>query len=178
MSYAKRGLLSQKLWLLLVGSVLALTVMHGPAAWRVGTAHAGTTTGAGVTVSGLDNLANTVDTYSKGNVGKMLGIGLGLGGMLLMGGGRLGIGGLAAVAGLGAAFVPNVIGTAFDATAAAPLTGLATGGALTAWWAPALGLLYPAMLALKWVLDPIVWVSLALLQRVRAQRRRAPRLAL
>lgn len=157
---------SRVLWLLAVGSVLALTVGCGPAAWLVGTAHAGTTSGAGVTVSGLDNLANTVDTYSKGNVGKMLGIGLGIGGMLLMGGGRLGLGGMAATAGVGAAFVPNIMGTAFDATAAAPLVGAAPDGLLLTWWAPALGLLYPAMLTLKWLLDPVVWLSLGLLQAV------------
>jgi hypothetical protein len=139
----------------------------------IGTAHAGTTTGTAVTVSGLDNLANTVDTYSKGNFGKMLGIGLGIGGMLLIGGGRLGIGGLASLAGLGAAFVPNIIGTAFDATSAAPLVSLAPGRLLTAWWAPALGLLYPAMLALKWLLDPVIWLSLALFHMVRYPRRRA-----
>jgi hypothetical protein len=107
----------------------------------------------------------------------MLGIGLGLGGMLLMGGGRLGIGGLAAVAGLGAAFVPNIIGTAFDATAAAPLAGVAAGSPPTVWWVPALGLLYPLMLALKWAIDPIIWMSLALLQLTRSQQRRPPELA-
>jgi hypothetical protein len=149
-------------WLLLVGSFLALTVTTGPAVWVIGTAHAGTTSGTAVTVSGLDALANTVDTYSKGNVGKMLGIGLGIGGMLLMGGGRLGIGGLAALSGVGAAFVPNVVGTAFDATAAAPLGGMAAGSLLTTWWAPVLGLLYPAMLVLKGALDPVVWFGVAL----------------
>jgi hypothetical protein len=79
-----------------------------------------------------------------------------------MGGGRLGIGGLAALAGVGAAFVPNVVGTAFDATAAAPLTSLASEGLLMAWWAPALGLLYPAMLVLKGAMDPVVWLGVAL----------------
>jgi hypothetical protein len=162
MSGGKSTLQNRMCWLLLVGSFLALTVTAGPAVWVIGTAHAGTTSGTAVTVSGLDALANTVDTYSKGNVGKMLGIGLGIGGMLLMGGGRLGIGGLAALAGVGAAFVPNVVGTAFDATAAAPLTGLASEGLLTAWWAPALGLLYPAMLVLKGAMDPVVWLGVAL----------------
>jgi hypothetical protein len=156
--------------LLLVGSLLALTVMGGLGVGQIGTAHAGTTSGSGVTVSGLDALANTVDTYSKGNMGKMLGIGLGLGGMLLMGGGRLGIGGLAAMAGVGAAFVPNVIGTAFDATAAAPLLGLSPGSLLTAWWAPMLGLLYPAMLVLRGVLDPVVWLGVTLGALLRRRR--------
>jgi hypothetical protein len=144
--------------------------MAGPAVWVIGTAHAGTTDGTAVTVSGLDALANTVDTYSKGNVGKMLGIGLGIGGILLMGGGRLGIGGMAALAGVGAAFVPNIVGTAFDATAAAPLGGLTAGGLLTAWWAPVLGLLYPAMLVLKGALDPVVWFGVALSALLRRRR--------
>jgi hypothetical protein len=152
--------------LLLLGSVLILVALSGPTAWLIVPAEAGTTTGTAVTVSGLDTLANTVDTYSKGNVGKMLGIGLGIGGMLLMGGGRLGLGGMAATAGVGAAFVPNIMGTAFDATAAAPLVSVVPDGLLLAWWAPALGLLYPAMLTFKWLLDPVVWLSLGLLQAV------------
>jgi hypothetical protein len=82
--------------------------------------------------------------------------------MLLMGGGRLGIGGMAALAGVGAAFVPNIVGTAFDATAAAPLVGLAPGGVLLAWWAPAMGLLYPVMLLIKSAIDPVVWLGVAL----------------
>ena len=169
---AKRERLVRKWRLLSAGSLLALTVASGPAVGMIGTAHAGTTDGDAVTVSGLDALANTVDTYSKGNVGKMLGIGLGIGGMLLMGGGRLGIGGMAALAGVGAAFVPNIVGTAFDATAAAPVVGLAPGGVLLAWWAPALGLLYPAMLILKGALDPVVWlgVTLGALLRYRGPR--------
>jgi hypothetical protein len=158
--------------LLLWGGVLILVALSGPTAWLIVPVEAGTTTGTAVTVSGLDTLANTVDTYSKGNVGKMLGIGLGIGGMLLMGGGRLGLGGMAATAGLGAAFVPNIIGTAFDSTAAAPLVANPVLAPLTPWWAPALGLLYPGMLALRLLQDPVVLVALVLASvLVRSMRR-------
>jgi hypothetical protein len=158
--------------LLLLGSVFILVAMSGPTAWLIVPAEAGTTTGTAVTVSGLDTLANTVDTYSKGNVGKMLGIGLGIGGMLLMGGGRVGLGGMAATAGLGAAFVPNIIGTAFDSTAAAPLVATPVLAPLTPWWVPVLGLLYPGMLALRLLQDPVVLAALALASvLVRAARR-------
>ena len=85
-------------------------------------------------------------------------IGLATAGLLAMAGSHLGTGGLIAAAGVGLAFVPNMIGTAFDATSAAPLTGVVVPPMLTAWWAPATAALYPVLLALRLVQDP-VWVA-------------------
>jgi hypothetical protein len=143
-------------------SLLAALASAPSLALGVAPAWAGTTSGKAVTVSGLDDLSATVDTYAKGNVGKVLGIGLGLGGMAIIAAGRLGIGALAAAAGVGAAFVPSLIGTAFDATAAAPLLPSPGPGLLrSAWWAPSLGLLYPVLLALRLLIDPVFLTVLA-----------------
>lgn len=157
----------------LVGMLVALVALGPSVALGLGPAWAGTVTGTAVTVSGLDSLAKTVDTYSKGNIGKAMGIGLGLAGMGIIAAGRLGLGAMAALAGVGAAFVPNMIGTAFDATQAASLVDpapLVAGPA--AWWTPALGLLYPGLLALRLAMDPVVLAGLALVQGLRALTRR------
>jgi hypothetical protein len=121
-------------------------------------AHAGTITGTAVDISGVNDLTATADSYAKGNLGKLLGIGLATTGLLAMAGSHLGTGGLIAAAGVGLAFVPHMIGTAFDATSAAPLTGVVVPPLLTAWWAPATAALYPVLLALRLVQDP-VWVA-------------------
>lgn len=143
-------------WALCVGSLPA-------ALGNVGVAQAGTTTGAAVTLSGVDNLANTVDTYAKGNMGKVLGIFMGLGGLGLSLSGRPGTGLGVGLTGVGMAFVPNIIGTSFDATGAAPLlAGAMPASGPAPWWEPGLGLLYPAMLGLKWLQDPVVLVMLLL----------------
>jgi hypothetical protein len=120
--------------------------------------HAGTITGTAVDISGVNDLTATADSYAKGNLGKLLGIGLATTGLLAMAGSHLGTGGLIAAAGVGLAFVPHMIGTAFDATSAAPLTGVVVPPLLTAWWAPATAALYPVLLALRLVQDP-VWVA-------------------
>jgi hypothetical protein len=153
-----------------VGSVLCLAVLMLACGRGVLLVQAGTITGTAVDISGVNNLAATVDSYSKGNLGKMLGVGLGLAGMLILAGGRMGIGALAAAAGVGMAFVPNMIGTAFDATSAAPLVGATGPGLLTAWWAPATVVLYPVLLAWRVVHDPICLVVLALSLRLRQSR--------
>jgi len=161
-----------------VGMLVALVALGTPLVLGGGQAWAGTVTGTAVTVSGLDNLAKTVDTYSKGNLGKAMGIGLGLAGMGIIAAGRLGLGAMAALAGVGAAFVPNMIGTAFDATQAAPLvapTPLVAGPAV--WWTPALGLLYLGLLALRLAMDPVVVAAVALSQLVVRRRQQIPTLA-
>jgi hypothetical protein len=157
-----------------VSLLVALAAIGPPLALGVNVTWAGTTTGTSVTVSGLDNLAKTVDTYSKGNGGKILGIGLGIAGMGIIAAGRLGLGAMAALAGIGAAFVPSIIGTAFDATSAAPL-GLSPTEVVhpTAWWSPALGVLYPALLALRCAIDPVVLAGLALVRSIQVWSRRS-----
>ena len=98
---------------------------------------------------------------------------LGLAGMGIIAAGRLGLGAMAALAGIGAAFVPNMIGTAFDATQAAPLVASIAGTpGPAAWWTPALGLLYPVLLALRLALDPVVVAAVAL-SRLLGRRRLA-----
>jgi len=134
-------------------------------------AHAGTITGTAVDISGVNDLTATADSYAKGNLGKLLGIGLATAGLLAMAGSHLGTGGLIAAAGVGLAFVPNLIGTAFDATSAAPLAGTAAPTVLTTWWAPATAALYPVCLAARVVQDPI-WL-LALTAAWLYPRRRA-----
>lgn len=159
----------------LVGGLLALVALGPPLALGRGLAWAGTVTGTAVTVSGLDNLTKTVDKYSKGNVGKAMGIGLGLAGMGLIAAGRLGLGAMAALAGVGAAFVPNMIGTAFDATEAAPLvTSVSSASGSSGWWPPALGLLSPVLLALRLALDPVVVAAVALSRLLGRRRRVGP----
>jgi hypothetical protein len=123
--------------------------------------HAGTITGTAVDIAGVNDLTATADSYAKGNLGKLLGIGLATAGLLAMAGSHLGTGGLIAAAGVGLAFVPHMIGTAFDATSAAPLAGTAAPTLLTAWWAPATAVLYPVFLAGRVVLDPVWVVALA-----------------
>jgi hypothetical protein len=143
--------------------LFACTAGGLPAAFGVSVADAGTTTGTGVTISGVDALANTVDTYAKGNLGKIVGIGLGLGAVGLTVAGRTGGAALAATGALGGAFVPNMVGTAYDATAAAPLDTMPLViSTATPWWEPALGLLYPVMLGVKWVRDPVFLAALLL----------------
>jgi hypothetical protein len=150
-----------------IGGVLLLAAVTLILGRGVPLAQAGTITGTAVDISGVNNLAATVDRYSKGNLGKMLGVGLGLAGMLILAGGRMGIGALAAAAGVGMAFVPNMIGTAFDATSAAPLGGIPPAGLLTTWWAPATVALYPLLIVWRLVQDPICLAALALSASLR-----------
>jgi hypothetical protein len=156
-----------------VSLLVALVAIGPPLALGVSVVWAGTTTGTSVTVSGLDNLAKTVDTYSKGNGGKILGIGLGIAGMGIIAAGRLGLGAMAALAGIGAAFVPSIIGTAFDATSAAPLSLSPTVVHSTAWWSPALVVLYPVLLALRCAIDPVVLAGLALVRGIQVWSQRS-----
>jgi hypothetical protein len=130
-----------------------------------GTTQAGTVTGGtAVTIGGLDNLAATVNTQAKAGAGKALAIVLGVAGLAILAAGRpgLGLGGLGA--GVGMAFVPNIISTAFDATAAASFTPIvsALGSPWSGWWPLFLATLYPVLLVLRAVQDPIILSCLAL----------------
>ena len=146
---------------LVLGSLVLVAV--------AGTAQAGTTAGTAVTIAGLDNLSATVNTQAKAGAGKALGILMALGGLATLAAGRPGLG----IAGLGGgvamAFVPNIIGTAFDATAAAPVTPVVTafGSAWSAWWTPLLAALYPVLLSVRVLQDPIVLSCLALVVALR-----------
>ena len=138
-------------------------------------AEAGTMTGTAVDIGGVNNFAKTVETYAKGNVGKMVGVVMGVGGLGMALTGRMGAGIGVLGSGLGVAFVPNMMGTVFDATTAAPLSGVAPGAqplsglglVLAALGQSAAGqallaALYPVALALKWLRDPVMWSALAM----------------
>ena len=138
-------------------------------------AHAGTITGGtAITLGGLDSFANTVQTYAKGNIGKMVGMIIAMAGIAAMAFQKITMGLCGLGAGIAIAFVPNIIGTAFDTTAAAPLTAaapfvpLAAGGGLIQLTAQAgLALLWPLMAALKYGRDPVVWVAVGLVALTR-----------
>ena len=137
-------------------------------------AEAGTISGTGVTLGGLDNFAETVETYLKGNVGKMIGMLIAVAGIAMVVAQKMALGLSGLGAGIAIAFVPNIIGTAFDTTAAAPLLGTAS----FVPWASGSGvperlaqvglvLLWPVALALKLGRDPVVWLALALVVALR-----------
>jgi len=155
-------------WLLVLGCTVFLCGLQGVA--DAGTISGGTA----VTLKGLDSFANTVQSYLKGNVGKMLAMILAIGGIAMVVAGKMafGISGLAS--GIGIAFVPNIIGDAFDATAAAPLGGFepfipwaAGGGAPDLLAQFGLVLLWPLLPLMKYGQDPVVWLALAIVTLVR-----------
>ena len=137
-------------------------------------AEAGTISGTGVTLGGLDNFAETVETYLKGNVGKMIGMLIAVAGIAMVVAQKMALGLSGLGAGIAIAFVPNIIGTAFDTTAAAPLLGTtaftpwASGSGLLERLAQVgLVLLWPVALALKFGRDPVVWLALGLVVALR-----------
>lgn len=151
--------------------------LHEMQGWLV---EAGTMTGTAVDIGGVNNFAKTVESYAKGNVGKMVGVVMGVGGLGMALTGRMGAGIGVLGSGLGVAFVPNMMGTVFDATTASPLfptvaetpsatvmetvlhaLGQSVAGQIV------LALLVPVALALKWARDPVVWGSLALVVALR-----------
>ena len=144
-------------------------------------AEAGTMTGTAVDIGGLNNFAKTVEDYAKGNVGKMVGILMGVGGLGMALTGRTGAGIGVLGSGLGVAFVPNMMGTVFDSTQAAPLVAVAPVSPAATALGQAVALmaqsvvgqavlaaLYPVAVALKWVRDPVVWGALAVALASRA----------
>ena len=156
-------------WFLALGCVTFLGSLQG---WLV---EAGTITGGtAVTLGGLDSFANTVQTYLKGNVGKMLAMILAVAGIAMVVMGKMGLG----ISGLGSgilvAFVPNIIGDAFDATAADPVAGVAPfvpwaagNGVLDFVAQTGLVLLWPLLPVLKYGPDPVVWLALGIIVALR-----------
>ena len=157
---------------LALGAATWLNEMQG---WLV---EAGTMTGTAVDIGGVNNFAKTVESYAKGNVGKMVGVVMGVGGLGMAMTGRMGAGIGVLGSGLGVAFVPNMMGTVFDATTAAPLVAATQPVTVLGTVLNALGqtvagqallaALYPVALVLKWVRDPVVWGSAALVMAARA----------
>ena len=160
---------------LVLGAAAWLHEMQG---WLV---EAGTMTGTAVDIGGVNNFAKTVETYAKGNVGKMVGVVMGVGGLGMAMTGRMGAGIGVLGSGLGVAFVPNMMGTVFDATTASPLVpvvataqpGTCLGAVLHALGQSVAGqallaALYPVAVGLKWVRDPVVWGAAGLVLVMRS----------
>ena len=153
------------LWLLALGCLACLD----------GLAQAGTISGGtAVTLGGLDSFANTVQEYLKGNVGKMLAMILAIAGIAMVVAGKMGLGISGMACGIAIAFVPNIIGDAFDATEAAtlgsvaPFVPWAAGDGIVYLLARAgLVVLWPLVPILKYGRDPVVWVAVGIVLALR-----------
>ena len=157
------------MWFLALGLAVLVSDFQGFIA-QAGTISGGTA----ITLGGLDSFANTLQTYAKGNLGKMVGMIIAMAGIAGMAFQKIAMGLCALGAGIAIAFVPNIIGTAFDTTAAATLTPAAPFVPLLAGDGPfnllaqaGLTALWPFMLAIKYVRDPVVWVALAMVVLMR-----------
>ena len=150
----------------LVGVALLALALASLGSVPVALLHASTVQGTASTISGLDDLAATADTQAKKGIGKVLAMVLGMGGLATVVAGRPGLGLSGLGAGLGMGFVPGMVSTAFDSAPAATLDVVqsATAGA---WWAPMTLALYPLLLVLRVVQDPVFLACLALLVAVR-----------
>ena len=157
------------MWFAVLGMVALVSDFQGFVA-QAGTISGGTA----ITLGGLDSFANTLQTYAKGNLGKMVGMVIAMAGIAGMAFQKVAMGLCALGAGIAIAFVPNIIGTAFDTTAAATLTPAASfvplfagSGVFTLAAQAGLTALWPLMLAVKYVRDPVVWVALGMVVLTR-----------
>jgi hypothetical protein len=134
--------------------------------------HASTVQGSAVTIAGLDDLSATADQQARKGAGKIIAMALGMGGLATVLSGRIGLGLAGVGAGIGMGFVPGMMSSAFDAAPAA--TGdLVQQVASGTWWAPLTAGLYPGLLLLRLVQDPVVLVAcLAAVGVVRLTRPR------
>ena len=130
--------------------------------------------GTAIALGGLDSFAKTVDKYAKGNLGKMVGMIIAMAGIAGMAFQKMAMGLTALGAGIAIAFIPNIIGTAFDTTAAAPLAAgspfvpwAAGGGVLNSLAQAGLTALWPVAAVVKYVRDPVVWLALTLVALAR-----------
>ena len=137
-------------------------------------ADAGTVTGTAIDLEGLDDFASTVQEYAEGNLGKMVGMIIAMAGVAGMAFQKVGMGLTALGAGIAIAFVPNIIGTAFDTTSSSPLVAAARfvplaagGGFLNTLAQIGLVMLWPLMLVVKMLRDPVTWLALSLVSLVR-----------
>lgn len=130
--------------------------------------------GTAIALGGLDSFAKTVDKYAKGNLGKMIGMIIAMAGIAGMAFQKMAMGLTALGAGIAIAFIPNIIGTAFDTTAASPL---AAGPAFVPWAAGSgvlntlaqigLAVLWPVAVMVKYLRDPVVWLAVCLVALAR-----------
>lgn len=138
--------------------------------------HASTIQGTAVTISGLDDLNATVDGQARKGAGKIIALVLGIAGL---GGivsgyhmtGMLGVG-----SGIATGFLPGIMSSAFDAAPAAT-ADLGAPVVSSSWWAPLTAGLYPGLLALRLLQDPIfvlALVAMVLLVRLARAARTRP----
>ena len=130
--------------------------------------------GTAIALGGLDSFAKTIDKYAKGNLGKMVGMIIAMAGIAGMAFQKIGMGLTALGAGIAIAFVPNIIGTAFDTTAASPMNAAAPfvpwaagSGVLNTLAQVGLVSLWPVSAAAKVLRDPVTWLALSLVALVR-----------
>jgi hypothetical protein len=136
----------------------------------VGRLHASTVQGSAVTIAGLDDLAATADQQARKGAGKVFAMLLGMGGLASILSGRIGLGLGGLGAGLAMGFVPGMVSTAFDSAPAATLAGVPS-AVTSAWWAPLTVGLYPGLVLLRLMQDPVVLVAcLGALALVRLTR--------
>jgi hypothetical protein len=123
---------------------------------------ASTVQGTAVQIAGLDDLSATADQQARKGAGKVFAMFLGMGGLASILSGRIGLGLGGLGAGLAMGFVPGMVSTAFDSAPAATLGGVPSVDA-SAWWAPLTVGLYPGLVLLRLVQDPIFLACLAAL---------------
>ena len=154
---------------------LALTLAAMLSDFQGQVADAGTMAGGtAIALGGLDSFAKTIDKYAKGNLGKMVGMIIAMAGIAGMAFQKIGMGMTALGAGIAIAFVPNIIGTAFDTTAASPLNAAAPfapwaagGGIANTLAQVGLVALWPVSAAAKVLRDPVTWLALSLVTLAR-----------
>jgi hypothetical protein len=155
-----------------VGLLLGL-VVAGVGSLPMAVVHASTIQGTAVTISGLDDLNATVDSQARKGAGKIIALILGVGGLGAMVSGYHMTGAIGVGSGIGMGFLPGIMSSAFDAAPAATgdvVQQVASGS----WWAPLSAGLYPGLLLLRVVQDPVFVMALAtivLLARLARQER-------
>ena len=119
---------------------------------------ASTITGTAVQISGLEDLSATADTQARKGIGRILAYGAmmaGVGGLIsghyILG--TVGLGG-----GIGMGFIPGIVNSSFDAAPAATGDWLSP-AVSSAWWAPCTILLYPFLLLMRFLQDPVYLAS-------------------
>ncbi len=137
---------------LLVCGLAAASVMP------VAVLEASTVQGTAVQISGLDDLNATVDQQARKGGGKILAMLLGVGGLITIGSGHHYLGAAGVGSGLGAAFIPGMMSSAFD-NAPAATTAMVEHVTSGAWWVPFTAALYPGFLLLRLLQDPVIWVA-------------------
>jgi hypothetical protein len=158
----------------LFGGALLLLVVAGASRLPVALVHASTVQGNAVQISGLDDLNATADNQARKGSGKTIAMILGMGGLAGILGGRVGLGLAGVGSGLAMGFVPGMVSSTFDAAPAAT-AALLQHGLATHWWTPAVAALYPPLLAVRLLQDPVFLVSLAVVCVVSTALSRARR---